>query len=153
MVDTGKTLISRRPLPTFAFPRVAPQNPRSMNPSDANVPLTVTQLEGWTVVEFRTNSLMDPIALERIGQSLFRLVDEEDRRLLILDFSAVQYISSQAIGIVLTLNKKLGTLNRSKFVLCGVGDKLMQLIKITRLDRLLVIKPTQKEAIKTSLAL
>ena len=124
-----------------------------MNPSDAPVPLTVSRLEGWTVVEFRTNSLMDPIVLERIGQAMYRLVDEEDRRLLILDFSAVQYLSSQAIGIVLTLNKRLATLPRSRFVLCGVGEKLMQLIKITGLDRLLTIKATQKEAVKTSTAL
>ncbi|HEY0009855.1 MAG TPA: STAS domain-containing protein [Tepidisphaeraceae bacterium] len=124
-----------------------------MNASADSVPFTITRIEGWTVVEFRTNSLMDPPELERISQALYRLVDDEDRRLFILDFSQVQYISSQAIGIVLTINKKLNTLPRSKFVLCGVGEKLMQLIKITRLDRLLTIKPTQKEALKTSLAL
>jgi anti-sigma B factor antagonist len=73
--------------------------------------------------------------------------------MIILDFSRVQYISSQAIGIVLTMNKKLTSLKRSKFILCGVGDKLMQLIKITRLDRLLTIKQTQEQAIKVQVIL
>jgi anti-sigma B factor antagonist len=120
-----------------------------MEPAAAeHLPFLVSRVEHWTVVEFRTASLMDPIVLESTGQALYQLIDEQDHRLIILDFARVQYISSQAIGIVLTMNKKLGQLNRSRLVLCGVGDKLMQLIKITRLDRLLTIKPSQHEAVK-----
>ena len=69
-------------------------------------------------------------------------------RKLLLDFEKVQYLSSQAIGIILTLNKKLGQLKGSKLVLCGVGPKLMELLKITRLDRILTVKPTQHEGVK-----
>ena len=115
------------------------------NPTSAFI---VQQVEKFTVVEFKVASLMDPIELENVVQALYRLVDEEDRRKLILDFEKVQYLSSQAIGIVLTLNKKLTALGNSKFILCGVGPKLMELIKITRLDRVLTIKPTQREALK-----
>ncbi len=109
---------------------------------------TVQPIEKFTVIEFKTASLMDPMILEEIGQELYRLVDEEDRRRLILDFEKVQYLSSQAIGIVLTLNKKLNAMKNSTFVLCGVGPKLLELLKITRLDRILTVKPTQKEAVK-----
>jgi len=120
-----------------------------MSPTDpANVPFIINKIDPWTIIEFRTASLMDPVQLEQTAQALYRLIDTEDRRMIILDFEKVHYISSQAIGIVLTMNKKLTSLKRSKFVLCGVGDKLMQLIKITRLDRILIIKPTQAEAIK-----
>jgi anti-sigma B factor antagonist len=91
---------------------------------------------------------MDPIELEQIGQSLYRLVDAEDRRRIVLDFEKVQYLSSQAIGIVLTLNKKLTALPGSKLVLCGVGPRLQELLKITRLDRLLTVKASQREALK-----
>lgn len=119
--------------------------------SDTSLPLLINQVEPWTVVEVRTASLMDPIELERIGQALYHLVDAEDKRLLIIDFAAVQYVSSQAIGIVMTLHKKLAALKHSELILCGVGEKLMQVIKITRLDRVLRLKPTQREAIKSRL--
>jgi anti-sigma B factor antagonist len=109
-----------------------------------DVPLTITEIEKYTVVEFRTPSLMDPTILEQIGQVVYRLVDAEDRRMLILDFERVEYLSSQAIGIVLTLAK----LKHTSLVLCGVGPKLMELIKITRLDKVLHIKPSQREAVK-----
>ena len=109
---------------------------------------TVQQIEKYTVIEFANPSLIDPVELESIGQRLYRLIDQEDRRKIILDFERVQFLSSQAIGIILTMNKKLMPLKNSKLVLCGVGAKLMELLKITRLDRLLTIKPTQREALK-----
>ena len=117
-----------------------------VNPTSAHF---ITQMvEKWLVVEFRTASLMDPVHLEEIGRSLYHLVDAQDQRRIILDFEKVQYLSSQAIGIVLNMNKKLMSLKNSKMILCGVTGKLMELIKITRLDKILTIKPTQKEAVK-----
>jgi anti-sigma B factor antagonist len=107
----------------------------------------ITQIDKAVVVEFRISSLMDPIQLESIQQQLFKLVDEQDRRLMILDFSKVEYLSSQAIGIVIGLNRRLAALPHSKLILCGVNVKLTELLKITRLDRVLTIKPSQKEAI------
>lgn len=120
--------------------------PSSNTPT--GLPYLVSPTEKYTVIEFRTPSLMDPVELENIGQGLYRLIDAEDKRKLILDFEKVEYLSSQAIGIILTMNKKLAGLPHSKLVLCGVGPRLMELLKITRLDRLLTVKPSQKEAVK-----
>jgi anti-sigma B factor antagonist len=117
------------------------------NPSNA-APFNVQQVDKFTVVEFNNPSLMDPLELEAIGQQLYKLVDEQDKRKIVLDFEKVQYLSSQAIGIILTMNKKLGGLTNSKLILCGIGPRLMELLKITRLDRLLTIKATQKEAVR-----
>jgi anti-anti-sigma factor len=72
-------------------------------------------------------------------------VDEQDKRVLLLDFEKVLYLSSQAIGIILTLQKKLSALKGGRLILCGVGPRLMELVKITRLDRILTIKPSQHE--------
>ena len=109
----------------------------------------VRQAQGRTVVEFQTPSLMNPLDLEQVGAGLFKLVDEDQSGRLVLDFTKVQYLSSQAIGIILTLNKKLtGTsAGGDNLVLCGVGPQLMQLLKVTRLDRILTIKASQKEAV------
>jgi anti-sigma B factor antagonist len=113
-----------------------------------DLPLTVQEIEKYTIIEFRTASLMDPIVLENVGTAIYRLIDVEDKRRIILDFERVEYISSQAIGIVLTMNKKLSKLPHATLILCAVGPKLMELIKITRLDKVLTIKPSQREALK-----
>jgi anti-sigma B factor antagonist len=109
----------------------------------------VQQIGQSTVVEFTAPSLMDPIELEQIAQQLYRLVDDEDHRRMILDFEKVQYLSSQAIGMLLALQKKLSVLRKSNLILCGVGARLMELLRITRLDRVLTVKPTQKEAVRS----
>ena len=106
------------------------------------------QIEKFTVVEFKVDSLMDPLLLEKTGAALYRLIDEEDRRRIILDFTTVQFVSSQAIGIVMAMRKRLLALKGSRLILCGLSDKLQQLIKLTGLEKLLMMKPTQKEAIK-----
>jgi anti-sigma B factor antagonist len=125
-------------------------DPTTGSTGTTGVDFTTQNVEKFTVVEFRLPSLMDPIQLEQMGQKLYRLVEEEDKRRIVLDFSRVQYLSSQAIGILLTLKKKLDLLPKSKLVLCGVGDRLAELLKITRLDRVLTVKPTQKEALRVA---
>jgi anti-anti-sigma factor len=65
---------------------------------------------------------------------------------VVLDFQKVRYFASQAVGILLTLNKKFG--RGPAFTLCGVGPELTQLLRITRLDQVLTIAPTRDEAVK-----
>jgi len=112
-----------------------------------NTNFIYNKVEKWTVVEFRTPNLMDPPVLESIQTDLLRLVEIEDRRQVVLDFEKVQYVSSQAIGIVIHMHKKLSGLPHSKLVLCSVPPKIMELLRILRLDKLLKIVPTQREAV------
>ena len=116
-------------------------------PPPQDLPFTLQPIGQVMIVEFKQPSLMDPIILEAAGKRLNQLVDEEDRRKIVLDFERVQYLSSQAIGILLSLKKKLDALPHSKLILCGVQPRLGELLRITRLDKVLTMKPTQKEAL------
>ena len=109
---------------------------------------TVHQQEPYTVIEFITPSLMDPVELERIAQELYRLIEAEDRRKIILDFEKVKYMSSQALGIIMAMRKKMAALKHTTLILCSVCPPLAQLLKMTGLDKLLTVKPTQREALK-----
>jgi anti-anti-sigma factor len=115
-----------------------------------NANFIYNRIDSWTVVEFRTPNLMDPPTLESIQSDLVRLVEIEDRRHVVLDFEKVQYVSSQAIGIVIHMHKKLAGLPHSRLVLCSVPPKIMELLRILRLDKLLKIVPSQKEAVLVS---
>ena len=104
-----------------------------------------------TAVVFQTSSLMNQTDVERLKADLLRLVDTENRTRLVLDFTEVQFLSSQVIGMLLSLNKRLTAAKSvdagAELVLCGLRPQLLDLLKITRLDRVLKIKPTRKEAI------
>ena len=74
---------------------------------------TVENIKGHLVVTFTTDELNNPVELARIGHKLYTLTDENLDRAgvssrLVLDFKNVRYFASQAVGILLTLNKKLG---------------------------------------------
>lgn len=110
---------------------------------------TINAVDAWTVVEFRRTSLMDPQELEVMSTNLKALVAEQDKRHLIVDFEKVEYLSSQALGMIIALKKEIDAL-KGKLILCAINDKLKQLLSIVRLDRVLTIKPSQREAIKVS---
>jgi anti-sigma B factor antagonist len=109
---------------------------------------TTERVGDVTVVEFRTTSLMNPAELEKLSTALYELVDAGDTRRLLVDFTRVKYLSSQAIGIVITLHKKVSQRDGGQLMLCGVGPSLTNLLKITRLDRILRITATQEEALR-----
>lgn len=109
--------------------------------------VTVSKYKSCAVVEILTPSLMDTVELEALGADLYRLVDEQDNRRLVLDFGQVQYISSQAIGILANLYRKTAALKGGLLVLCNLSPRLLELLKIMKFDRLITIKPTQVEAV------
>ena len=101
-----------------------------------------------SVVAFQTNTLVNAIEVDRLRVDLIRLVEQEKRALLVLDFRRVQFFSSQVIGIILTLHKRLAALPGGRLTLCGVAPQLLELLKISRLDRILTVKADRKEAIQ-----
>lgn len=100
---------------------------------------TTTQDGPHTLVQFQTETLMSTGDVERISAALVRLVDEEHCRDVLLDFTHVRYLSSQAIGMIINLHKKLSQA-RGTLELTGVNPQLLQLLKITKLDRILKVR-------------
>jgi anti-anti-sigma factor len=110
---------------------------------------TVRHYDKQSLVVFRTPTMMNPTDVEKIRTGLLQLVEEEKRTHLVLDFYRVQFIASSVIGILLTLHKRVaGTpAGTASLILCGVGPKLLELLKLSKLDRLLTIKASRKEAL------
>ena len=100
----------------------------------------------WAVIVFQTPNLMNGMDIERIEQSLTSLIEHDVRRLL-LDFRNVEYISSQALSLLLRLHTQLAALPGGKLAICRVKPKLLEALRITRLHRLLQIFQTRTEAV------
>lgn len=75
-----------------------------------------------------------------------RLVDEENKQKIIIDFSNVKFLSSHALGIILTLHKKAKGVNGS-LCLCGVRKELMKVFTLTDLDKIFRFYPDDKAAL------
>ena len=95
---------------------------------------------------FRKSSVLDTVAIDGVAQELFELVDKQARRKLALDFTEVRFLSSQMVGVLLSLYKKSKDIG-GKLVICGLRDELMKVFKIMKLETLLHFSDNQEGAI------
>src|SRR3972149_1207162 len=108
--------------------------------------LDVSEVGDVTVVHFRDQRIIEDLGIQEMGQELFHLVEGEDRKKLILNFSAVGFVSSAALGKLITLDKKVKA-RGGVLTLCSIRPEIYEVFAITRLDRLFDIKADESEAL------
>lgn len=109
--------------------------------------IVVQKMWDVTVVDFQEAKILEVQQLDAIGQELFRLVDDLDRRKIILDFSRVQFLASAAIGLVMNLHRKT-TAVKGTLVLCGLRKELMKVFEIMKLTKVLQFAANEGDALK-----
>ena len=96
--------------------------------------VTVEEVGDFRIVRFRDPHLTDAWEIENLGQELYRLVEQEERKHLILDFSSVQMLSSAAFGKLISLHGKVKA-RGGVMKLCNIRPELFDTFRICRLDR------------------
>ena len=79
---------------------------------------------------------LDEISTRPVGEELFRLVEDLACPRLVLDFSNVTYITSNTLGMLLNLHKRLHRVGR-RLDIDGVLPHISEIFALTRLTRLL----------------
>lgn len=93
----------------------------------------------------RVEGRIDAASAPALENKLTSLI--EDKQIWILmDFSKVDYLSSAGMRLLLSLTKKLKS-RGGKLALCGMGEEVMEIIKMAGFERILHIYPTEKEAL------
>ena len=109
--------------------------------------LEAEEIGDVTVVSFMDRKILDEQNIQVIGEQLFSLVDESGRKKLLLNFGNVEYMSSAALGKLITLNKKV-TAAAGKLVLCNIDPQIREVFEITKLDKLFVICGDEQEGLQ-----
>jgi anti-sigma B factor antagonist len=109
--------------------------------------LEVEDMGDIAVVNFIDKKILDEQNIQMIGDDLFRLVDELGRRKILLNFSNVEFLSSAALGKLITLNRKVQGL-RGKLVLCCISKEIKEVFEITKLDKLFTIHLDEQSALQ-----
>lgn len=118
-----------------------------MTPEPVPERLEIKGVGDVTVAAFTDRHLLDQKTVEMIGEQLSSLVNDTGRQKLLLDFRNVQDISSLAIGMLVTLNKKVRAAG-GKLVLCRMDPELRQVMAITQLDTLFVIRGDEHDGLE-----
>ena len=108
--------------------------------------LEINEVGEVTVVHFRDQKIIEDLGIQELGQELFHLVEGEDRKKLVLNFSSVDFLSSAALGKLITLDKKVKT-RGGTLRLCNIRPEIYEVFAITRLNRLFDIREDEADAL------
>lgn len=116
--------------------------------AEQNSHLTIKDRGGVRIVEFSDRKILDELCISEIRDELSGLVTAQDGIKLLLDFSAVEHLSSAALGVLITLNKQVAEQNGS-LKLSNISPQIYEVFKITRLNKLFDIHETVEAAIES----
>lgn len=101
----------------------------------------------YVVVTFLVERMLDETVIQEIGDELFDLVENKGRKHLILNFTNVKYLSSAALGKLITLNKKIQATG-GRLVLCSISPEIYEVFKITQLNKFFEIEKDDLSALR-----
>jgi anti-sigma B factor antagonist len=107
-------------------------------------PLAVEHRGDVLIVKVAVHDLLEEAVIQDVGRRLGRLVTDSGCRQLVLDLSAVQDMSSEMLGELIALYKKLG----SRLALCGVQPAVAIMLEWTKLNRLFRIVADRDAALQ-----
>ena len=99
-----------------------------------------------SIVNFVDRKILDEANIQELGRELFHLVEEEQRKKLLLNFSNVEFLSSAALGKLITLDKKVKKAG-GQLKLSNIRPEIYEVFAITRLNRLFDIKDDEADAL------
>ena len=101
----------------------------------AETRLKVERQPGVTIAGFKDSSILDVVTIQQIGKELTDLVAGLGKGKLILDFTDVRFLSSQALGSLVSLQRQADS-GGAQVVLCAIRPEIVRIFKITNLDKI-----------------
>jgi anti-sigma B factor antagonist len=108
--------------------------------------LMVSEVGDVTVVRFVDRKILDELNIQELGQEMFQLVEEDKKARLLLNFQQVEFLSSAALGKLITLDKKVKA-QGGKMKLSNIRPEIYEVFAITKLNKLFDIKEDEADAL------
>lgn len=96
--------------------------------------ILIADYAGVAVVTFTDSKILDASAIDQIAKDLYHLVDDLAKQKVLLDFAKVTSMSSQGLGMLVNLNKKLAAI-KGGLAMCGMRPEIKKLFSITGLEK------------------
>ena len=113
---------------------------------ESNQRLNVAQEGPVTIVELIDRKILDEVAILELGEQLSALVTASEVPLMVLDFSNVAHMSSSALGMLITLHKRIREKD-GQLRLCSIQVAIREIFEITKLNEIFQIAETREAAL------
>jgi anti-anti-sigma factor len=108
--------------------------------------LELREVEDVLVVQFTKARILDETTIEQIGTELMESITKSPGGKIVLNFQGVSFMSSAMIGKLVLFNNKCKAAD-VKLKLCDISDNVMEVFKITRLNRVFDIHKSEEKAV------
>lgn len=92
--------------------------------------------------------LVDPEQVKRTVDDIMTVLGKTDERQVVLDFSTVQFMASAMLGKLVQFQKKCVEY-KAKLKLAGISPDILEVFKITKLNKVFDIQPDEETARKS----
>lgn len=108
--------------------------------------IQISEVGEVTVVRFADRKILDEANIQELGDEMFALVEKENRRSLLLNFSNVEFLSSAALGKLIKLEQHVKK-HAGRLKLSNIRPEIYEVFAITRLNQLFDIKTDEADAL------
>ena len=108
--------------------------------------IDVSKVGDVTVVKFVDKKILDEAGIQELGAELFGLVEQDNRRSIVLNFSDVEFLSSAALGKLITLDRKVKAA-KGRLKMSNIRPEVFEVFQITKLNKVFDIRGEEAEAL------
>lgn len=108
--------------------------------------LMVQRIGDAHVIEFMETNILDQIVIERIKEQILGVIEKAGHPKILISFENVKHISSAMLGTLMAVNKAVKAAS-GELRLCSIDKNLMEVFKLTRLDKVLKIHKNPQAAL------
>jgi anti-sigma B factor antagonist len=108
--------------------------------------IDVSRVGDVSIVKFLDKKILDEAGIQELGLELFALVEHDKRKAILLNFSDVEFLSSAALGKLITLDRKVKAA-KGRMKMCHIRPEILEVFQITKLNKVFDIRGDEAEAI------
>ena len=108
--------------------------------------IDVAKVGDVTVVTFVDKKILEEAGIQELGAELFSLVEHDNRKSILLNFTGVEFLSSAALGKLITLDRKVKS-NKGRLKMSNIRPEILEVFQITKLNKVFDIRTDEPEAI------
>jgi anti-sigma B factor antagonist len=113
----------------------------------SNPHVSIEYIDGVAVAVLTDAKILDEEQIQALEKTFMPLIEQSTGIRLLMDFCNVQFLTSSVLGLLIRLNRKVFQ-SEGRLRLCSVDPKILEIFKITRLDKVFEIYKDKQQALE-----
>jgi anti-sigma B factor antagonist len=109
-------------------------------------PYIINRYHGVTLFVFTLDRYLDAVGINQVGKAMLDEIDRSEKIRMVIDLQQVTHMSSAMLGKLIAVVKGVKKA-KGDLTVCGLNKSIQPLFKVTKLDKLLTIKPDAKKVL------